>query len=82
MRLTAPAGSRPEISFTTQTSRVGSEGIIGTAGVAANLVHHPGKLDGVHAAATISYEESWRSSATPRLLHDVDDLRTFAPQEF
>ena len=63
MRLTEEVGSQPGISFTTRTSRVGSEVVIGAAGVATNLVHHPGELDGVHGAAAISYAQP-RSGCT------------------
>ena len=59
MRLTADVGSRLEISFTTRTSRVGSDGIIGVAGVAVNLVHHPGKLDGVRGAESFGQYKTW-----------------------
>ena len=40
-------GSRRQISFTTRASRVGSEGMTGASGVAANLFHLPDKLAGV-----------------------------------
>ncbi len=57
MRLMAGVGSRRSISFTTRTSRVGSNQTVGRLRVAANLIHHPGELDGVHAL---------RSSGPPR----------------